>query len=167
MRGVKKKHFKISAITYPIRCRPAVSKVAYNVFFELSVNLIILFIFQCSRSCGGGYRNLTYYCVLDGRIHEDYACDPLTKPSDREKCNEQACSRWAPLNNYHSCSVTCGEGIERRIFVCKKFDSDTVLDDIFCRDLKIPTETRPCYKAKCDVSKNSCSLCSSFIFSYR
>ncbi|CAH1115336.1 unnamed protein product [Psylliodes chrysocephalus] len=105
---------------------------------------------SCSRSCGGGYRNLTYYCVLDGRIHEDYACDPLTKPSDREKCNEQACGRWAPLNNYHSCSVTCGEGIERRIFVCKKFDSDTVLDDIFCRDLKIPTETRPCYKAKCD-----------------
>ncbi|XP_050511629.1 A disintegrin and metalloproteinase with thrombospondin motifs 9 isoform X2 [Diabrotica virgifera virgifera] len=105
----------------------------------------------CSAPCGGGYKNLTYYCVLDGRIHDNHDCDVSMRPPDTERCNEQACGRWAPLNDYHSCSVTCGEGIERRQFVCMKFDSTERLNEEYCRELVIPTETRPCYRPKCEI----------------
>ncbi|KAJ8921175.1 hypothetical protein NQ315_013647 [Exocentrus adspersus] len=103
----------------------------------------------CSAPCGGGYRNLTYYCVLDGRIYEK-SCDINTRPPTREVCNEQACGRWAALDSYHKCSVTCGKGIERRQFACKKFNSEEVLHEDYCRDLPIPSESRECFTGNCD-----------------
>ncbi|CAG9862410.1 unnamed protein product [Phyllotreta striolata] len=108
---------------------------------------------SCSRPCGGGYRNLTYYCALDGRIHDDYACDVHSKPPHRELCNDIPC-RWSPMNSYHSCSATCGEGVEKRVFVCKTFDSEEIIDDSYCRDIAMPTEVRPCYQKKCDFMSN-------------
>ncbi|KAJ8967041.1 hypothetical protein NQ314_003158, partial [Rhamnusium bicolor] len=104
---------------------------------------------SCSTPCGGGYRDLTYYCVLDGRIY-DNACDINTRPPVRESCNKQACGRWSPLDSYHMCSVTCGEGVERRQFVCKKFNSEEILDNSYCRELSIPNESRVCYRESCD-----------------
>ncbi|XP_056632510.1 A disintegrin and metalloproteinase with thrombospondin motifs 9 isoform X2 [Diorhabda sublineata] len=105
---------------------------------------------SCSSVCGGGYRNLTYYCTLDGRIHDNHDCDLSKKPEDREICNEQDCGIWAPLNSYHPCSVTCGMGIERRMFVCMKPDYSGTLDDIYCKNLLLPTETRMCTKPPCE-----------------
>lgn len=107
--------------------------------------------FQCSASCGGGYKNLTHQCIVDNRVLND-ACNSITKPSGQEACNEQPCGRWAPINFYHQCSVTCGEGIERKKFVCKKFDSEEILDDEYCRDQNMPNESRVCYLSDCGVS---------------
>ncbi|KAG5867323.1 hypothetical protein JTB14_008248 [Gonioctena quinquepunctata] len=107
---------------------------------------------SCSVPCGGGYKNLTYYCVLDNRILENHSCDMDLRPPDTETCNEQSCGRWTPLNAFHSCSVTCGEGIENREFICTKFDSEEILDNSFCPQ-PVPNESRVCYKNKCEVSK--------------
>ncbi|XP_074026740.1 ADAM metallopeptidase with thrombospondin type 1 motif A isoform X3 [Leptinotarsa decemlineata] len=104
----------------------------------------------CSAPCGGGYKNISYYCVLDGRIFEQQACDINTKPPEKESCNEQACGRWTPLNIYHSCSVTCGEGVEKRKFICTKFNSKDILDSSYCRDQPIPNESRVCYRPECE-----------------
>ncbi|XP_060533240.1 A disintegrin and metalloproteinase with thrombospondin motifs 9 isoform X2 [Cylas formicarius] len=105
----------------------------------------------CSAPCGGGYANITYYCVLGGRIYDNHKCDPALKPPDSERCNERACGRWAPQDDYLPCSVTCGEGVERRYYVCKKFDSEEVLDRKYCRGLRMPREeSRPCYRGECE-----------------
>lgn len=88
---------------------------------------------------------------MDNRVTDD-ACDSITKPPEREACNEQPCGQWAPTSFYHKCSVTCGEGIERKKYVCKKFDSEEILDDEYCRDQTIPNESRVCYQSDCGVS---------------
>ncbi|XP_019769669.2 A disintegrin and metalloproteinase with thrombospondin motifs 9 isoform X2 [Dendroctonus ponderosae] len=104
----------------------------------------------CSVPCGGGYQNTTYYCVLTGRIYDAMACDQRTKPPSSKKCNEHACGRWAASDSFHRCSVTCGEGVERRRFVCKKFDTEEILDQEYCRGIRLPREeTRKCFK-ECD-----------------
>ncbi|XP_018561715.1 A disintegrin and metalloproteinase with thrombospondin motifs 9 isoform X2 [Anoplophora glabripennis] len=108
---------------------------------------------SCSAPCGGGYQNVTYYCVLDGRIYE-YACDINSRPPIRVPCNEQACGRWAASDTYHMCSVTCGKGTESRKFICKKFNSEEVLHDDYCRDLPVPDEKRACYRGSCENLPN-------------
>lgn len=97
---------------------------------------------------------MTYYCVLDGRIYE-HACDINTRPPVRMPCNELPCGRWAALDTYHMCSVTCGKGTESRQFVCKKFNSEDVLHDDYCRDLPLPDEKRMCYRESCEVNPAS------------
>lgn len=107
--------------------------------------------FQCSVSCGGGYKNLTYHCVAGNHIVNG-ACDINSRPSYREACNEQPCGRWSATNFFHQCSVSCGEGIERRKFVCKKIDSEEVLDDEYCQDQTMPNDSRVCHLSDCAVS---------------
>ncbi|ERL92127.1 hypothetical protein D910_09447 [Dendroctonus ponderosae] len=116
---------------------------------ETSAGFLIFFKFQ-TVPCGGGYQNTTYYCVLTGRIYDAMACDQRTKPPSSKKCNEHACGRWAASDSFHRCSVTCGEGVERRRFVCKKFDTEEILDQEYCRGIRLPREeTRKCFK-ECD-----------------
>lgn len=110
----------------------------------------MLLCFQCSTSCGGGYKNLTYQCLVDNRI-VDGACEMIPIPLEKEACNEQPCGRWAPTKYYYPCSVTCGEGVERRKYLCKKSDSEEVLDDEYCRDQNMPNESRICYINDCGV----------------
>lgn len=92
---------------------------------------------------------------MNDRIVDD-ACDVLPKPLHRAACNEQPCGRWASTNFYEECSVSCGEGVERRKFICKKFDSEEVLDDEYCRDQTMPNESRVCNMNDCVVSCLNC-----------
>ncbi|XP_066144477.1 A disintegrin and metalloproteinase with thrombospondin motifs 9 isoform X2 [Euwallacea fornicatus] len=102
---------------------------------------------SCSVPCGGGYQNITSYCVLGGRIYESYVCDQRTKPPSTKKCNEHACGRWSATETFHPCSVSCGEGVEKRRYVCKKFDSEEILDQQYCRGTRTPREeSRKCFK---------------------
>lgn len=89
--------------------------------------------------------------MIDSRI-VDGACDAIPKPPEKEACNEQPCGRWAATKYYHQCSVTCGEGVERRKYVCKKFDSEEILDDEYCKDQSMPNGSRICYMNDCEVS---------------
>ncbi|CAH1132157.1 unnamed protein product [Ceutorhynchus assimilis] len=105
---------------------------------------------SCSVPCGGGYQNITSYCVLNGRIYDPSNCDSRTKPASTKNCNEYACGRWAATDGFQPCSVTCGEGVERKQYVCKKFDSEEVLDLEYCRSIRKPREeSRKCFK-ECD-----------------
>ncbi|XP_030747517.1 A disintegrin and metalloproteinase with thrombospondin motifs 9 isoform X2 [Sitophilus oryzae] len=102
---------------------------------------------SCSAPCGGGYQNITYYCLVGGHIYDHMACDASSRPPSTKPCNEHACGRWVAENEFQPCSVTCGEGIERRRHVCKKFDSEEVLPQEYCRGIKLPRDTgRRCYR---------------------
>ncbi|KAJ8984117.1 hypothetical protein NQ317_017326 [Molorchus minor] len=129
---------------------------------------------QCTKTCGGGTQRRTAKCVDNSyRPIEDSYCNMSEKITEQicntERCPswvwarespcstpcgshvmKKACSRWVPLDVYHMCSVTCGEGVEMRKYACKKFNSEDILDDVYCRDLSVPNESRVCYRGSCD-----------------
>ncbi|VEN49794.1 unnamed protein product [Callosobruchus maculatus] len=109
----------------------------------------------CSAPCGrSGYFNRTVYCVQNDRIHPESHCDKSRRPLTREQCNRRPCGRWASTDSYFDCSVTCGEGVERRKYRCVKFDDPDdgkTVDESYCADEPMPNESRVCYREKCEV----------------
>ncbi|XP_050315831.1 A disintegrin and metalloproteinase with thrombospondin motifs 9-like isoform X2 [Anthonomus grandis grandis] len=102
---------------------------------------------ECSVPCGGGHQNVSVYCALKGRITEPFYCDQRSKPSGTQNCNEHACGRWEKTDTFHPCSVQCGKGVEKRKYVCKKFDTEDVIDEQYCDGIRVPREdTRACYR---------------------
>ncbi|KAL7079607.1 hypothetical protein ACQ4LE_001262 [Meloidogyne hapla] len=86
---------------------------------------------ECSRSCGGGVRIRHATCQdASGREVNARLC-PANK-LDREKCNEQLCTKWR-FGVWSICSVSCGKGIQQR--------------DAHCVD----STNRPLEEMKCDV----------------
>lgn len=52
----------------------------------------MLFLLQCSLSCGGGVKSRSIKCVLEPQI----LCDPVTRPRSTTFCNLQSCFRTRP-----------------------------------------------------------------------
>ncbi|KAF7271026.1 hypothetical protein GWI33_016056 [Rhynchophorus ferrugineus] len=106
---------------------------------------------ECSVECGGGYKNVTYECVLGGKIQNPNACNPEARPPSKKRCNEYSCWRLV-AEGYYPCSVTCGKGIERRRYVCKKFNSEEELDQKYCRGIIPPRDSRNCSRECNEIS---------------
>ena len=80
----------------------------------------------CTRSCGAGEQQRDVKCVrksdLDGStvITDPRECDQNDRPGNSRPCNQIECpGEWVPANDYSSCSVTCGIGIEIREYQCR------------------------------------------------
>uniref|UniRef100_A0A8C6UHK7 ADAM metallopeptidase with thrombospondin type 1 motif, 3 n=1 Tax=Neogobius melanostomus TaxID=47308 RepID=A0A8C6UHK7_9GOBI len=79
---------------------------------------------HCTKTCGSlGFQIRTVRCVQylhDGTnrsIHTKYCSGE--KPESRRACNRGACpSQWR-TGAWSECSVTCGEGLERRLVTCR------------------------------------------------
>lgn len=52
----------------------------------------VLFLPQCSLTCGGGVKSRSVKCVLEPQN----LCDPVTRPRSTSFCNLQSCSRTRP-----------------------------------------------------------------------
>mmetsp|Transcript_10556 Transcript_10556/g.32904 ORF Transcript_10556/g.32904 Transcript_10556/m.32904 type:complete len:974 (-) Transcript_10556:49-2970(-) len=68
---------------------------------------------ECSRSCDGGYQELTRSVVVPANL--GVACPPLVM---QQKCNEQHCPVDCKLDEWggwSSCSAHCGGGIKERV----------------------------------------------------
>ncbi|XP_054629800.1 A disintegrin and metalloproteinase with thrombospondin motifs 3 isoform X2 [Dunckerocampus dactyliophorus] len=82
---------------------------------------------HCTKTCGSlGFQIRTVRCVQflhDGTnrsIHSKYCSGE--KPESRRPCNRVACpSQWR-TGAWSECSVTCGEGMERRVVTCRMGD---------------------------------------------
>ncbi|XP_061837125.1 A disintegrin and metalloproteinase with thrombospondin motifs 3-like [Nerophis lumbriciformis] len=82
---------------------------------------------HCTKTCGGlGFQIRTVRCLQflhDGTnrsIHSKYCSGE--KPESRRLCNRVACpSQWR-TGAWSECSVTCGEGMERRLVTCRVGD---------------------------------------------
>lgn len=57
---------------------------------------LYLLVFQCSRPCIKGYRNVRVKCVSieTGIIAPDSYCDNEKKPHTEIPCNHYRCPRW-------------------------------------------------------------------------
>ena len=51
-----------------------------------------LFIFQCSKTCGGGWKRRAVVCMDERGISRD--CEPDMQPKDKEPCENEPCPIW-------------------------------------------------------------------------
>uniref|UniRef100_A0A672J5U8 ADAM metallopeptidase with thrombospondin type 1 motif, 3 n=1 Tax=Salarias fasciatus TaxID=181472 RepID=A0A672J5U8_SALFA len=79
---------------------------------------------HCTKTCGSlGFQIRTVRCMQflhDGNnrsIHSKYCSGE--KPESRRPCNRVACPAQWRTGAWSECSVTCGEGMERRLVTCR------------------------------------------------
>ncbi|XP_061586706.1 A disintegrin and metalloproteinase with thrombospondin motifs 3 [Cololabis saira] len=100
---------------------------------------------HCTKTCGSlGFQIRTVRCVQflhDGTnrsIHSKYCSGE--KPESRRPCNRVPCPAQWRTGAWSECSVTCGEGMERRMVTCRIGDQ--------CNGEK-PETVRPCRLGPC------------------
>nr|XP_055219913.1 A disintegrin and metalloproteinase with thrombospondin motifs 7 isoform X3 [Gorilla gorilla gorilla] len=101
----------------------------------------------CSSSCGpGGLSRRAVLCIRSVGLDEQSAleppaCEHLPRPPTETPCNRHVpCPATWAVGNWSQCSVTCGEGTQRRNVLCT---NDTGV---------------PCDKAQQPASEVTCSL---------
>ncbi|XP_041084640.1 A disintegrin and metalloproteinase with thrombospondin motifs 3-like isoform X2 [Polyodon spathula] len=82
---------------------------------------------HCTKTCGSsGYQIRTVLCMQvlnDGTnrsVHSKYCSGE--KPESRRSCNRAPCPAQWKTGSWSECSVTCGEGSERRSVTCRTGD---------------------------------------------
>uniref|UniRef100_A0A915LH22 Uncharacterized protein n=2 Tax=Meloidogyne incognita group TaxID=654580 RepID=A0A915LH22_MELJA len=100
---------------------------------------------ECSRSCGSGIRIRHASCQdASGREVNARLC-PSNK-LDSEKCNEHLCTEWR-FGAWSQCSVSCGQGIQRRDANCVD-SNNRPLEDRNC-DIREKIVVKQCELAPC------------------
>ncbi|XP_026542486.1 A disintegrin and metalloproteinase with thrombospondin motifs 13 [Notechis scutatus] len=113
---------------------------------------------KCPVSCGGGRMLLSYVCLaFDTKEEtEERLCNLTQKPASRlEICNPEPCPpRW--FYKQGACSVTCGEGVMRKILYCargaEEEEEEEILPDASCEDSLRPQEQETCHLEPCPPS---------------
>ncbi|XP_061134542.1 A disintegrin and metalloproteinase with thrombospondin motifs 3 isoform X2 [Syngnathus typhle] len=79
---------------------------------------------HCTRTCGSlGFQVRTVRCVqllhdaANRSVHSKYCSGD--RPDTRRPCNRLACPSHWRTGAWSECSVTCGEGTERRLVTCR------------------------------------------------
>ncbi|XP_073323013.1 A disintegrin and metalloproteinase with thrombospondin motifs 3 [Pagrus major] len=100
---------------------------------------------HCTKTCGSlGFQIRTVRCVQflhDGTnrsVHSKYCSGE--KPESRRPCNRVPCPAQWRTGAWSECSVTCGEGMERRLVTCRIGDQ--------CNGEK-PENVRQCRPGPC------------------
>ncbi|XP_028269377.1 A disintegrin and metalloproteinase with thrombospondin motifs 3 [Parambassis ranga] len=100
---------------------------------------------HCTKTCGSlGFQIRTVRCVqflhenTNRSIHSKYCSGE--KPESRRPCNRVSCPAQWRTGAWSECSVTCGEGMERRMVTCRIGDQ--------CNGDK-PETVRPCRPGPC------------------
>uniref|UniRef100_A0A8C2APP9 ADAM metallopeptidase with thrombospondin type 1 motif, 3 n=1 Tax=Cyprinus carpio TaxID=7962 RepID=A0A8C2APP9_CYPCA len=100
---------------------------------------------HCTKTCGSlGYQIRTVRCVqflhegTNRSIHSNYCSGE--KPEIRRPCNKVPCPAQWRTGAWSECSVSCGEGVARRLVTCRIGDQ--------CTGEK-PESHRPCRPGPC------------------
>ncbi|KAM3867828.1 A disintegrin and metalloproteinase with thrombospondin motifs 3 [Diretmus argenteus] len=100
---------------------------------------------HCTKTCGSlGFQIRTVRCVhflhegTNRSVHSKY-CNG-EKPESRRPCNRVPCPAQWRTGAWSECSVSCGEGMERRLVTCRIGDQ--------CNGEK-PEVVRPCRPGPC------------------
>ncbi|WP_411022986.1 thrombospondin type-1 domain-containing protein, partial [Salmonella sp. s51228] len=93
----------------------------------------------CDKTCGGGTQSPSLVCYQIDEFGNDVLvlnsqCEAAnleipTRPPIRE-CNAINCPLIVVPQEFGPCSVTCGEGIQTRIYGCEQTKSDGVIEQL-------------------------------------
>ncbi|XP_061816938.1 ADAMTS-like protein 1 isoform X1 [Nerophis lumbriciformis] len=125
---------------------------------------------SCSASCGVGLMSRTVACTHQPSrdsnrtevLRDDKCHDP--KPRPAQACNRFDCPPMWEAQNWGQCSGNCGDGLQRRLVLCKQRLADgsiLELPDTFC-PIKSPANQRACTEQPCPpqwvTSWSQCSV---------
>lgn len=84
---------------------------------------------ECSNHCGSGIQTLTFHCqqISNGKFWKlpPHACSHLDKPEETERCVGPCDNAHWLYDDWGTCSVTCGGGIQTRTAEC--IDSNNIV----------------------------------------
>eukprot|EP00062_Callorhinchus_milii_P002384 gi/632939167/ref/XP_007908005.1/ PREDICTED: ADAMTS-like protein 3 [Callorhinchus milii] len=116
----------------------------------------------CSQTCGGGLQSRKVQCkqlVTDGSflsLPEEFCLDP--KPLPQKPCVNIDCAPHLALGGWSECSVSCGEGIQRREWICHRLAANgqqITINQSMCSGFPIPSLFKTCSMSTCKkVRKN-------------
>ncbi|CAL1587069.1 unnamed protein product [Knipowitschia caucasica] len=108
----------------------------------------------CTASCGGGmqYRPVDCWVQEPGapRVVEEVYCitQRLQRPASQQACNMHQCSAEYSVSSFSACSVTCGEGQQRREVHCVGSSGER-LPEHSCSSVPRPESSRVCRRPAC------------------
>ncbi|KAM5331316.1 A disintegrin and metalloproteinase with thrombospondin motifs 13 isoform 2-T2 [Glossophaga mutica] len=107
----------------------------------------------CSASCGLGTATRSVACVqLDqGQDVEvdGAACAALARPRASIPCIVADCAHRWHVSTWTQCSVSCGDGIQRRRATCLGPGAQGPVQADLCRQLPMPATARGCWAGPC------------------
>ncbi|XP_033028892.1 ADAMTS-like protein 1 [Lacerta agilis] len=111
---------------------------------------------QCSQTCGGGLEKRDVLCkqrMADGSFLElpETFCSPL-RPASQQACQNEDCPPEWLLSDWTQCSVSCGEGTQKRNAICRKMLNtglSAIVNSSLCPPLPFSSLVRPCAIATC------------------
>ncbi|XP_012520168.1 PREDICTED: A disintegrin and metalloproteinase with thrombospondin motifs 13 isoform X2 [Propithecus coquereli] len=107
----------------------------------------------CSASCGLGTARRLVACVQLDRGQDtevdEAACAALVRPQASVPCLVDDCAyRWH-VSTWTECSVSCGDGIQRRQDTCLGPRAGAPVPANFCQHLPKPVTLRGCWAGPC------------------
>ncbi|XP_052037878.1 A disintegrin and metalloproteinase with thrombospondin motifs 13 isoform X2 [Apodemus sylvaticus] len=122
----------------------------------------VLSLGPCSASCGLGTATQVVACMQfdqghDNEVDETF-CKALVRPQARVPCLTADCTyRWH-ISAWTECSVSCGDGVQRRHDTCLGPQAQVPVPANFCQHLPKPVTVRGCWAGPCAGQETSSSL---------
>lgn len=110
---------------------------------------------ECTKTCGGGSQMTEVKCVREHnqQVVLDKRCSHHDKPHPQTiRCSTKPCPAEWVAGEWSECSVTCGEGIQKRELMCKQEISPTLTMKVLegaCLTPPVLPRTQKCVLPPC------------------
>ncbi|XP_062522406.1 A disintegrin and metalloproteinase with thrombospondin motifs 9-like isoform X2 [Corticium candelabrum] len=104
----------------------------------------------CSVTCGKGTTSRTVECVdraTKKSVGSNF-CESVSRPRNSDRCQLRTCPGHWDTKPWNQCSVTCGNGVQKRSVDC--MSGDHVVSDSYCRSTSKPLGSQQCTNSPCD-----------------